>query len=386
MHALQRDYERLTAVQERWPKRYPEALQQWKLKSRIQLLSAELAINDTPERRQKLKRLIAKQIDGRIHQLESEHEKLTARLEKVQTQLDKTQQSRDQEIRRAVASAVRSAERYKNRGKKTDAGAAADVKSQKNKSQKKTRRSFRNRTSLCQRINPKMTSIARYSMLGCLCIILTMVSDGFAAPHNDRDATDSTIPSVEKRFASATDEVPDFQKHITPLLGRLGCNGRACHGSFQGQGGFQLSLFGYDFKSDHAALMSAGTGRVDLDDTTESLILVKPTDADMHDGGLRYEADSWQYNVLKQWIDGGARSAKSPARLAELKVVPNEIYVRDKKPTQLRVIAVWQDGTREDVTPVVPIQGQQHIDCERFGNWGRHASRCVRRHSCRCIL
>ena len=36
-----------------------------------------------------------------------------------------------------------------------------------------------------------------------------------------------------------------------PLFGRLGCNGRACHGSFQGQGGFRLSLFGYDFKADH---------------------------------------------------------------------------------------------------------------------------------------
>jgi hypothetical protein len=34
---------------------------------------------------------------------------------------------------------------------------------------------------------------------------------------------------------------------VGPLLGRLGCNGRACHGSFQGQGGFQLSLFGYDY-------------------------------------------------------------------------------------------------------------------------------------------
>src|SRR5262245_60961398 len=50
---------------------------------------------------------------------------------------------------------------------------------------------------------------------------------------------------------AATDEVPDFRRHIVPLVGRLGCNGRACHGSFQGQGGFRLSLFGYDFKSDH---------------------------------------------------------------------------------------------------------------------------------------
>ena len=42
-------------------------------------------------------------------------------------------------------------------------------------------------------------------------------------------------------------------------MGRLGCNGRACHGSFQGQGGFRLSLFGYDFKADHEALLGGKT-------------------------------------------------------------------------------------------------------------------------------
>ena len=46
-------------------------------------------------------------------------------------------------------------------------------------------------------------------------------------------------------------ETPSFRRHVVPLLGKLGCNGRACHGSFQGRGGFRLSLFGYDFKMDH---------------------------------------------------------------------------------------------------------------------------------------
>lgn len=41
-------------------------------------------------------------------------------------------------------------------------------------------------------------------------------------------------------------EVPDFQKHVVPLFGKLGCNAAKCHGSFQGQGGFRLSLFGFD--------------------------------------------------------------------------------------------------------------------------------------------
>src|SRR4051812_816629 len=63
------------------------------------------------------------------------------------------------------------------------------------------------------------------------------------------------ISPARERFA-ATDgtETPDLRRHVVPLLGRLGCNGRACHGSFQGKGGFRLSLFGYDFKADHEAL------------------------------------------------------------------------------------------------------------------------------------
>src|SRR2546428_843020 len=38
---------------------------------------------------------------------------------------------------------------------------------------------------------------------------------------------------ADRRFAAAeSEEVPSFQRHVVPLLGRLGCNGRACHGSF----------------------------------------------------------------------------------------------------------------------------------------------------------
>src|SRR5262245_52011113 len=63
------------------------------------------------------------------------------------------------------------------------------------------------------------------------------------------------LPPASARFAAKTEEVPDFQRHVVPLFGRMGCNGRACHGSFQGQGGFRLSLFGYDFAADRDALV-----------------------------------------------------------------------------------------------------------------------------------
>ena len=65
-------------------------------------------------------------------------------------------------------------------------------------------------------------------------------------------AKDAPLRTPEQRFASlAQAEEPSFRRHVIPLISRAGCSGRECHGSFQGRGGFQLSLFGYDFEKDH---------------------------------------------------------------------------------------------------------------------------------------
>ena len=166
---------------------------------------------------------------------------------------------------------------------------------------------------------------------------------------------DETLLPVNLRFADpAVSEEPSLQKHVVPLLGRLGCNGRACHGSFQGAGGFQLSLFGYDFQFDHEALTKAGEGRVNLQQPLESLILKKPTSDDDHEGGKRYEPNSWQFHVLRRWIEAGAKfDPKQVAKLTVLEVTPSEIvFAQADATSQLKAVAVWADGTREDVTPL----------------------------------
>lgn len=164
--------------------------------------------------------------------------------------------------------------------------------------------------------------------------------------------SEPAAPLSQRYAGDQVDDVPDFQKHIVPMLGRLGCNGRACHGSFQGQGGFQLSLFGYDFKADHQALLDDTTGRVELDDIDESLILTKPTDEGMHEGGQRYELGSWQHHVLRRWLQAGAKfAAGEPQNLRRLEVIPNEIqFAQSEQTVPLRAIAHWQDGSVEDVT------------------------------------
>ena len=172
-------------------------------------------------------------------------------------------------------------------------------------------------------------------------------------------ADQTTLPPISERFvAGDVGEEPSFQKHVVPLFGRLGCNGRACHGSFQGRGGFQLSLFGYDFQADHDALFDKESPRVDIEDPLASLIIEKPTDEDLHEGGQRYEKDSWQYHVLHRWIEAGGKFDKQQvAKLERLDITPSELlFDKNGQKVQLKVVAVWADGAKEDVTPLCRYQ------------------------------
>jgi len=185
--------------------------------------------------------------------------------------------------------------------------------------------------------------IRRLALIGAVALASTA-----PAAH----AEDPIRPASERFAAEGVAEVPDFQRHVLTLMGRLGCNTRSCHGSFQGQGGFRLSLFGYDFKTDRETLLKDGTGRVALDDPEASKILGKPTLAIPHKGGKRLEPESWQYRVLARWIEGGAQGVDEKApHFERLEVTPTEIDFREPgQKTPLRVVAHWSDGGSEDVT------------------------------------
>ncbi|MDP6445023.1 MAG: DUF1549 and DUF1553 domain-containing protein [Pirellulaceae bacterium] len=168
-------------------------------------------------------------------------------------------------------------------------------------------------------------------------------------------AADDLIPPAAERFSATADEVPDFQRHIMPLMGRLGCNGRACHGSFQGRGGLRLSLFGYDPKMDHEALTKvetdSGETLVNLKSPDDSPLIQYPTDADSHEGGERFEKGSWVSHLLDAWMRGKALGIEKPQRLVQLEVLPSElVFAKPGEESQLQVIAHWDDGSKEDVT------------------------------------
>lgn len=187
-----------------------------------------------------------------------------------------------------------------------------------------------------------------------LVVLVALLAAGNASLHADEPAT-TVVPSVAKRFAAAeVAEAPDFQKHIVPLLGKLGCNGRACHGSFQGRGGFRLSLFGYDFATDHAELY----GRVDTETAAQSLILQKGLMEIQHEGGQRLKPGSWEHHLMQRWVQAGAPPRiQDPPTLVKLDVTPAEIqFIAAGQQQPLTAVAVWSNGVREDVTALCRFQ------------------------------
>jgi hypothetical protein len=194
----------------------------------------------------------------------------------------------------------------------------------------------------------------RIPFLASVCGLAAFATSGMTP------AAEILRPASERFAVENPQETPSFQRHVLPLMGRLGCNGRACHGSFQGQGGFRLSLFGYDFKTDHDALLLGDEPRVDLKNPTASLMIEKPTgNEDSHGGGHRLDVGSWQYRLMLKWITSGAKGTdeeKDP-QFVRLEVTPTEIVFRRPGETaQLRVVSHWSDGSVEDVTPICRFQ------------------------------
>ena len=164
------------------------------------------------------------------------------------------------------------------------------------------------------------------------------------------------LPTAEQRFGGEIEDAedPSFRRHVVPLASKLGCSGRECHGSFQGRGGFQLSLFGYDFEKDHTAITNDTKDdiRVDMENPAKSLFIQKPLKQVKHKGGEIYEEGSWEHNLMLKWIQQGAKlDVVETGAFDRLEIFPKEIVARKVgESIQLKVIAHWVDGTVEDVT------------------------------------
>jgi hypothetical protein len=145
----------------------------------------------------------------------------------------------------------------------------------------------------------------------------------------------------------------NFERHVASLLGRMGCNAGSCHGSFQGKGGFYLSLFGYSPEKDFFSIARDGMGRrINLEEPDRSLILLKATAQVPHEGGKRFAKDSWPYQVFRDWIAQGAKTSYGSGAVKKMEVGPAEHrFAKPGESVQLRVFIEFADGSREEMTP-----------------------------------
>ncbi len=143
----------------------------------------------------------------------------------------------------------------------------------------------------------------------------------------------------------------DYERHVTGLLGRLGCNTGSCHGSFQGKNGFRLTLFGYDPARDHHALTREMLGRrIDRLAPENSLLLLKATGQLPHGGGRVLEIGSPEYEVLRSWIASGAPRVPGLGDLERIEVLPREVHLSAGETASITIMAHFADGSKEDIT------------------------------------
>lgn len=144
-----------------------------------------------------------------------------------------------------------------------------------------------------------------------------------------------------------------FEEQIIPIISKAGCNAGACHASQYGQGGFKLSVFASDPVADHQAIARDNLGRrISVTQPAESLLLLKPTGAVAHGGGVRLEVGSVDHQTLSAWIGAGATAStsKTAPKVTGLEVSPSRRLDSKDFTQQLRVVASFDDGNRRDVT------------------------------------
>ena len=126
--------------------------------------------------------------------------------------------------------------------------------------------------------------VSRLSTGTVVICLYRVVSSGVTVSSEVRCSGTGAVPysrsSDSSRIASACADgsalpAVEFDRHVASLFGRLGCNAGSCHGSFQGRGGLNLSLFGADPARDFQAIArGAGGRRVSVLDPDRSLVLL----------------------------------------------------------------------------------------------------------------
>ncbi|MCA9051079.1 MAG: DUF1549 domain-containing protein, partial [Planctomycetaceae bacterium] len=155
-----------------------------------------------------------------------------------------------------------------------------------------------------------------------------------------------TVTGLETPFHA------DFVRDVNPVLSRVGCNQGTCHGAAKGKNGFKLSLRGYDPIFDVRGFTDdLASRRTNIASAADSLMLLKATAAVPHEGGQLFRRGDNYYEILRNWIAGGARLNPETPRVASISISPeNPVIQQIGSLQQIRVVAHYADGTQKDVT------------------------------------
>jgi hypothetical protein len=180
--------------------------------------------------------------------------------------------------------------------------------------------------------------------------VIHPVSDGAAKITATIDGQTSSADVLVAKMEGNSKR--SFRNEVQPVLAKMGCSMGACHGALAGKGGFKLSLRGYDAAADFRSITRGARGRrIEPTDPGNSLLLLKPTMAVPHKGGLRFDVDSPSYEIVSQWIAAGAPAPSDEDPLIEsIEVFPAEVTLRPGDQQRVVVRAKYSDGTTRDVT------------------------------------
>lgn len=192
--------------------------------------------------------------------------------------------------------------------------------------------------------------------------IVTIAADGLLRPASE-GTTQLTVKFGDKSLnvpitvtGLQTPAPVSFTYEVQPILTKGRCNSGGCHGKAEGQNGFKLSLFGFDYAADHDAVFKEAKGRrLNLTDPAASLLLLKGTATMPHGGGRKIEPGSAAEHRLRRWIAEGASFVPTGANAVERQVVgievePAQVVIAANGSQQLRVTAIDDAGGRRCAT------------------------------------
>ncbi len=188
--------------------------------------------------------------------------------------------------------------------------------------------------------------------------IVNVDATGLVTPIKDGDATlkiagNGLNASAAIHVEGVEKQIPmNFKNQIVPIFTKLGCNSGGCHGKASGQNGFKLSLLGFYPDEDHEFLVKENRGRRLFPTSPgESLLLQKATGRSPHGGGKRMDVDSYEFRLISRWIEQGMPyGLDTDAYVTGIKCLPEGRIMDRGADQQITVMAVYSDGTTEDVT------------------------------------